>query len=227
MKIRTTVLAALSAFALVGAMAAPAGASTPPLDASNATVSCDSVVGSIKFVPPLTSGGTSAGLVYVKATVSGCSTSLATTVLSGSGKGTLATATNDCSGLVGLSTSTSGPLITKWKTASGSPKITPAASTLNITQTYGAQFTGTPGPGDPAGNADAWGASYGLFQIGTDAAHGGTSAPNVVGAFTGGNSGHTTTLDATTGQSATSLALSCLLTGIKSIAFGIGQVTLQ
>jgi hypothetical protein len=225
-KLRMSLLAAASAVALVGALAAPAGAATV-LDSSNATISCDSIVGSITFVPPLTSGGTDAGLVKVKSTLSGCTTSLATTVLSGSAAGSLNTATNDCSGLLGLSTATSGPLITKWKTASGSPKIAPAASTLNITQTYGATFTSTPGPGDPSGNADAWGSEYGLFQIGHDALHGNTTAPSVSGAFTGGNSGHTTHLDATTGQSTSSAALTCLLGGIKALNFGIGGVTIQ
>jgi hypothetical protein len=225
-RLRTSLLAAASALALVGAFVAPAGAATV-LDSSNATVHCDSVTGTLTFVPTLVAGGTSAGSVKLKVTTSGCTTSLATTILSGSAAGTLTTATNDCSGLVGLSAATSGPLIAKWKTASGSPKIAPAASTFNITQTYGSKFTGTPGVGDPSGNADAWGAEYPMFQIGHDAAHGNTSNPNVVGAFTGGNAGHTSTTDATTGQDATSAALTCLLGGIKALTFGIGQITLQ
>ena len=213
MKLRLSLLAAASSIALVGALAAPAGAATT-VDVSNDTITCNSVVGTIKFSPALQSGGTSAGTVAVKTSSGGCTTgSASTTILNGASAGTLTSATNDCAGLLGLSTATSGNLVVKYKTATGSPKITPAASTFHITQSNGTTYS-----------SDTWGASYGEFQIGGVF---GTSNPSVTGAFTGGNSGHTSTIDATTGQSDGELALACLLGGIKGLSFGIGGITLQ
>jgi hypothetical protein len=221
-KIRASLLAAASSLAIVAGLAAPAGAATT-VNVANSTVQCMSIVGTLGFVPPLVIGGTSADAITVKATISGCSTPAAVTIASGSISSTINSATNDCLGLSGLSTSTTGNLVAKWKTATGSSKITPTTSTLHVAQTNGAQFNS----GTPAGDQDTWGGVYGLFQIGSDAGHGGTLAPSVTGAFTGGNGGATSNVDATTGQDVGAIATMCFGAGVKTLNFGIGQTTLQ
>jgi len=234
-KIRTSLLAAASAIALVVGLAAPAGAATT-IDVTNDTITCNSIVGTLKFTPGLTlySGPTDttpAGAIAVKTVIGGCSTSAATIVLSGASSTAVGFPINSthssCNGLSGLSTGTSGDLITKWKTASGQPKITPPASTLHIAQTNGGNFNDG-GVTTPASDSDSWGAVYGIFQIGHDAAHGNTTAPTGTGAFQGNNNGHTSTIDATTGQSYDQIALQCLLgIPVKALNFGIGGATLQ
>jgi len=236
-KFRTSLLAAASAIALVVGFAVPAGASTPPIDVTHDTITCNSIVGSLKFTPGLTlySGPTDttpAGSIVVKSVLGGCSPGAAATIVLSGASGTatgfpITSSHSSCNGLSGLSTSTSGDLITKWKTASGQPKITPTASTLHITQTYGGQFNDG-GTTTPASDSDSWGGVYGIFMIGTNAAHGSTTAPTGTGAFQGNNNGHTTTIDATTGQSVDYIALQCLLgLPIKALNFGIGGATLQ
>jgi len=236
-KIWKSVLALASATAMVGAFAGTAGASHPNVtttNVANSTITCNSQVGSLSFLPALTLYGgtvdtTPAGTVTVKAAVTGCTTP-ATGVLieSGATAGVIHSAHSSCNGLSGLSTGTTGPLVTKWKAWPGhSNAITPTSSTLNITQTNGAQFNNV-SPPNPVGDRDTWGGVYGLFQVGTDVAHGGTTAPTVTGAFTGGDSGHTSTLDTATGQDVGGIALACLLTtGVKILNIGIGGTTSQ
>jgi hypothetical protein len=235
-KIRTSLLAAASAIALVVGLAAPAGAATT-IDVTTKTITCNSVVGTLKFTPGLTlytgpTDTTPAGSVAVKAALGGCSTNAAgVSVLSGAGAtgktAPITSAHSSCNGLSGLSTGTSGDLVTKWKTVSGSPKITPAASTLHIAQTFGGTFNDG-GTTTPASDSDSWGAEYGIFMVGSNAAHGNTAQPTVTGAFQGNNNGHTSTIDATTGQSFDFLAEQCLLgIPIKTLNFGIGGATLQ
>jgi len=83
-------------------------------------------------------------------------------------------------------------------------------------------------PPNPVGDRDTWGATYGLFQVGTDVAHGGTTAPSVTGAFQGTDGGATTTLDTATGQDVGGIALQCLLgPSVKLLNIGIGGTTSQ
>lgn len=240
MKLRSKLLAALGAVALAGlALPTPASAAPPPpINVSQHRVTCDSLVGTIKFGVPLVPGGTTANTITIKATLDGCddlddvATEAANTVSLKASKlsGILNSATNDCQGLTGLSTGTSGSTTISWKTNPKQlgtglqyPKIfdsvgglgppTKATSTLSVTQTFGTTYTAT------------WGASYGMFQIGADAAHGNTTPPAVAGAFRGpSNTGAGSTFDGTTGQSSTALALACFAKGIKLINFGIGTV---
>ena len=227
MKIRTRLLAIGGAVAMVGAMAsfaAPAGASharptaTPPTNVSGDSLTCDSMVGTIKFVPALVSGGDSNDTVSISEVASGCTdnTNGAVEILNGTFKGSLTTTgSNDCSGLLGLSNSTTGTINGKWKTITGGPKITPTSTDFTITQTNGVTY----GP-------VAWGATYGEFQIGT--VHG-TTQPHILGlnnAFAGGDNGHSSTIDTTTGQDTLGLGIACVTTGIKAINFGIGGSTL-
>jgi hypothetical protein len=230
--------------AALASVAVPATASAvppPPIDVSNHRVTCDSLVGTIKFATALVPGGTSANAITIKATLDGCddmddvaSDNTNTVSIKASKlQGILSSTTNDCQGLVGLSTGTTGDTTIKWKTNPKQlgtglqyPKITDsftqptlgvghAESIISVTQTFGTTYTGT------------WGASYGMFQIGTDAGHGSTSPPSVTGAFRGpGNTGAGTTFDGTTGESSAALALACFAKGIKLIHFGIGAVHL-
>jgi hypothetical protein len=234
------VLAALGVMALAGlAFPIPASAVPPPaIDVSQHRVTCDSLVGTIKFATPLVPGGTSANTITIKATLDGCddlddvATEAANTVSLKASKlkGDLNSTTNDCQGLVGLSTGTTGSTAISWKTNPKElgtglqyPKIYDSlsgvgppwkpTSNISVTQTFGATYSAT------------WGASYGMFQIGADAAHGNTTPPVVTGAFRGpSNNGAGTTFDGTTGQSSTALALACFAKGIKLINFGIGTV---
>jgi hypothetical protein len=233
--LKTKLFAALAVAAIGGAfMATPAHAAPlPPIDVSNHSVACDSLVGSIKFGTALVPGGTSPNTITIKATLDGCddlddvATDNTNTVSIAPSKvsGTLNSTTNDCQGLVGPSTGTTGPTITSWKTNAKElgtglpyPKIYDsvggiglagkAATTMTVTQTFGGTYTAT------------WGAGYGFFQIGP----GFTTAPVVTGAFTGGNAGAGTVFEGTTGQSTTASALACFGKGIKLLNFGIGHV---
>jgi hypothetical protein len=240
-RLKSKLIAALGAGVLAAAFfAVPASAAAPPpIDVSNHSVECDSLVGTIKFATALIPGGTSANSITIKATLDGCddqddaandntdTVSIAPSKLSG----ILSSNTNDCQGLIGLSTGTSGSTTISWKTNAKQlgtglpyPKIFDsghiagkAASVVTVNQTFGGTYV--------ADGTTSWGGSgYGMFQIGADAAHGNTAAPTVTGAFTGGNAGADTTFDGTTGQSSAALAVACFGKGIKLINFGIGRV---
>jgi len=142
-KIWKSVLALASATALVGVFAGTAGAAHPNVTTTNVTtntITCNSTVGSLAFNPGLTlySGTvdtTPAGTVTVKSVETGCTTNASGVLIqNGTTAGIIHSAHSSCNGLSGLSTGTSGPLVTKWKAWSGhSNAITPTASTLNIT----------------------------------------------------------------------------------------------
>jgi len=145
-----------------------------------------------------------------------------------------------CLGLSGLSHGTSGNNVTQIKNqakgldnATLLPKLLDAGSgslnanvTSGVTATFGGTFTG-----------DAWGASYGEFQLGLVQTNSGpvqatpavtrtNSAPaGAVGnAFQGTDSGHSDGFDGTTGESSGAILIQCLGKGVKTIDFGIGEV---
>jgi hypothetical protein len=236
-KLRTKVLALASTLALVAGLAAisatSAGAALPKVDVSNETVTCNDIIGKIKFSVPLFLGGTTPNQVSLTIKTGDCSTSLGTydassnpggvTIKSATTKGIIASSTNDCLGLSGLSSGFTvvDDINTSWSTVAGTPGLLQTKSTLTFTNSFGGVFGGA----TPTRAADdiSWGSEYGLFLIGTDAAHGSTAAPGVTGAFTGGTGGADTTFDGTTAQSSGDLATQCFgITGIKGIQFGIG-----
>jgi hypothetical protein len=231
--------------AVVAATASPAGAALPKVDVTNHSVTCNDIIGKIKFTVPLTLGGTTPNQVTVIAKSFDCvdntvgvydaAANPGGVSLKGySGKGFIDTDTNDCLGLQGLSDGSSGTINGKFLKNAGTPTLinqpnalglTAGNSTLVINQTYGGVFNDG-GVTMPAENSNSWGAQYGMFQIGADANHGGTAAPGVQGAYSGGSGGVNSTLDATTAQSSGSLSNMCFTKGIKTIQFGIGGFTL-
>jgi hypothetical protein len=217
----------------------------PKVDVTNHSVTCNDIIGKIKFSTPLTLGGTTPNQVTVIAKSSDCvdntvgvydpETNPEGVSLKGyTGKGFINTDNNDCLGLQGLSVGSSGTINGKFLKNRGTPALinqpdalgkTAGHSTLVINQTYGGTFNDG-GVTTPAANSNGWGSQYGMFQIGADANHGGTAAPGVQGAYSGGSGGVNSTLDATTAQSTGTLLKQCTTTGIKTIQFGIGGFTL-
>jgi hypothetical protein len=236
-KPRTKVLALASTLALVGGLVAisatSAGAAYPKVDVSNETVTCNDIIGKIKFSVPLFLGGTTPNQITITIKTGDCTTSLGTfdassnpggvTIKSATTKGILSSSTNDCLDLSGLGDPLGvvDDVNTSWATVAGTPGLLQNKSTVTFTNSFGGTFGGA----TPTRSADdiAWGSEYGLFLIGTDAAHGSTGTPGVTGAFTGGTGGADTTFDGTTAQSTGDLANQCFgITGIKGVQFGIG-----
>ncbi len=234
----TKFVAGAGALLLVTSMGlTAAGAAAPaPIDVSNDHVTCNDVIGSIGFSTPLTLAGPTTGSNSITISIKSddCTdTDNGSVSLKGSSaKGTLASnGGSSCVGLSGLSTSTSGSIPEKWTTNSGSPKITPTASTFNVNQTWGGTFNDG-GNTSPASDSDSWGGVYGFFSVGSalsgipkGSGQTYTTNPSVVGAFTGGDSGHASSFQGTLSESVGGLITACVK-GIKKLAFGIGGTTL-
>jgi hypothetical protein len=145
-----------------------------------------------------------------------------------------------CLGLSGLSTGTSGVNITQVKNQAKGldnltalPKLLDAGSgstnanvTSGVSATFGTTFTD-----------DAWGASYGEFQLGLVQTDSGpvqatpaqtrnntTPSGSAGNAFQGADSGHSDGFDGTTGESSGAILVQCLGKGVKKITFGIGHI---
>jgi hypothetical protein len=252
LSIKKRLLAGATSLALaVGVASAATSASAvapPPVDVSNNSVYCDSLVGGIKFSVALTLGGTSPNTISIKATVSGCvdqtaglfdsdtnpdGVSLAPSKMSA----VISSATNDCLGLQGLSEDNTGDAVIQWKgntkdlLGNSIPKIISddpsgkAISTVAVGQTYGGTYV--PEGFDSTDNEpvawDAGHSGYGMFQIGADDSHHNTEATSVAGAYSlnGGANGY---FDGTTGESQSSIGGACFGKGVKKIAFGNGQI---
>lgn len=250
MRIRSKVLATATTVALamgVAAYAVPSAgaAALPKHDAANDKVTCNDIIGKIKFSVPLHLGGTTANQVTISIKSDDCLDTTAglydsttnpggVSLKGASSKGILASSTNDCLGLQGLSTATSGDIALKWTTNSGTPGLLNAASTFHIGQDWGGTFNDG-GQTSPATARDSWGAQYGWFAIGgatsgrpMGATEQFTTNPSMTGAFTGGNGGATSWFEGTTNQTAAALGTACFSTGgIKGVTFGIGGLTFQ
>jgi len=293
--VKTKLVAGTSALVLVGSLAvaaAPgAGAAAVKINTQGDSVTCNDILGKIKFAVPLHLSGTAANQITVSIKSLDCTDNNlgvfdpdvnpgGLSLKSVSQKGILTSSNNDCLGLSGLSTSTSGQIIGSWATNAGTPGLDTISkkSTIGVTQTFGGTFNATAGvipaawsnattyttgqnvsfggysytatgndgpnlnkqpsthdgaaPNDqwtinaPVNDLNSWGASYGLFQIGTTA---GTSAPTLAGGFANGaNGGPDSALifNGTTGESKGTLANECFsATGIKGITFGDGGFT--
>jgi len=264
-RFRKKLYAAAATVALTASFAAAAAPSahgaTFKRDASNDKVTCNDIQGKIKFGVPLTVGGTTPNTVTLTIKSDDCTDTTAgvfdpvgnptgVSIKSAASKGVLNSSNNDCFGLQGLSTGTSGAITASWAMNSGTPPLlsaptaTPPVSnktTLNISQTWGGTYNDG-GSTSPASASDSWGGTYGFFAIGTAASglpigtvNSGTppdhqhytTAPSITGAFTGGNGGATTMFQGVTQQSKGSLGVACLTTGIKGIDFGLGGFTFQ
>jgi len=250
-KISKRALAAVSSLTLVGGVAfgvfgtSGANAALAKHDASNDTVTCNDVVGKIVFTTALHLGGTSPNSIKITVKSGDCTSPSAgiynkttnptgISIKSVTESGTLNSTTNDCLGLQGLSTGTTGSIPGTWAMNPGTPALVNSHSTLTVSQTWGGTFNDG-GQTSPASDSDSWGGQYGFFSIGKagsgnalGATQLNTTQPTVSGSFTGGDSGHLTRFAANTTQSSGELGTLCFsVAGIKTISFGIGGFTLQ
>jgi hypothetical protein len=206
----TAALVAGSMFIGVGAHAA-----APPIDATNYTVSCDTITGGVVgFKPALLLGGSTPSAASIKGTLSGCSATPAgggdpVTVVSGSVKGTLNTSTNDCLSLLGPSSAT-GTITITWKVGTGQ-KLTNNKTVITVSN--GNVSGGTSNPFSDS-------ATYGLFNI---------SGTSQTGAFGGASgTGAASFTNALTVQGVGALTPQCTSPskGLKGITLGSGEVNL-
>jgi hypothetical protein len=190
-------------------------AAPPPVNVANDHVVCNTVTGQIKFVPALTLAGSGPGDSNLITKVDGCSDTdqpSAINLEAGaiSVKGTLHSATSSCTALLGTTTvTTTVPIVFKWKVVPGTAKPLQPTSTVTLSSIQGGLFS----PGGTWG-----GAQYGDFQV--------TTGATVSGAFTGGDSGHSSSLEATTGQDAAAFGAQCAGKGLKAATLGIGHINL-
>ena len=111
--------------------AVPASAASPPVNGTD-TVSCTSAMGSLKFVPPLTTSGVGSETAAVKVRFAGCNASVSnvTTVgFSGKAQGTITWSSNSCNLLAGP-LPVSGALTINWTGKAGRAKLNPTVVTL-------------------------------------------------------------------------------------------------
>jgi hypothetical protein len=186
----------------MGIIASAAGASAtsrPSIDVSNASITCTSIAGLVKFSPPLKVGGTAfTEDSTVKLALSGCTVSgsaTPVTITGGAGQGSLHSATNNAASLLGPNP-VSGFLTIHWKTKD---KLVLKESVVFVsTVTGGAASDGYVSVAVNAGNA------------------------SVGGDFTGGDSGADSTMYAESTQTLASLETAATPPnlGIKSINLG-------
>jgi hypothetical protein len=243
-RIRKKLFAVASTVALTAGLsvvtALPAHAAGPPAhNAANDSVTCNDLLGKIKFSIPLRFAGTTANDVSLTIKSDDCvdttaglydpDTNTGGVTLAGAiAKGIIHSDNNDCQGLQGLST-TAGSVPFKWKTVAKGidpdgigplkapifPKLVDATSTLSISGTWGGSY-GDGGDTSPTAATDSWGAQYGFFAIGAAASglpvgsgQSYTPAPSVTGSFTGGDGGAKTTFQGVTTQTVGALANAC------------------
>ncbi len=198
-----------------------------PVDVSNGTITCNTFLkGSSKFKPALSNAACPAGVnetIQIKGSLSDCTVDATTAgagvvIAGGSVKGTITTSDCTCAGLgPGDHPIISGSLITSWKTASGSPKISPTSSTLNAGANIHAGVSIPPAPFS--------GAIYGVFSLS------GTGV-GVTGAFTGGDGGAGSVTAGASTESAATLIGECTgaapyKPGLKVLTFGEAQTRLN
>ena len=190
-------------------------ASVPKIDASQYTVLCDTVVGTVGFAPPLSATGAALpNIIKLKAVLNGCTATPTAggdpvTILSGNVTGKLTGTSQNCTGLLGASAVT-GSIVTTWKTSPSGVLLNPK-STLTPATIAGGTFT-PPAP---------FTGTYGSFHIGG-------AGVSVVGSFAGTDGGATSVADATTGEDITALLGACSsVKGLKTVHLGIGDISLK
>lgn len=196
---------------LVAASSGVAGAAKPVFNgnATNYTISCKNLTGTVTFSKPLNLTGYTDGTVItttVSGTLTGCKASKAAGkvvvsggTISGSLKGQPGTPGNPsgtCTGLLGNTTEGAGStLSTTW---SGSPAITSGPTVLHVAQVSGGTYVGKKS------------VSYGQFQISG-------ALPNTAsGSFQGSDAGASDLTTAATTLSTTALAGQCA-SGLSSL----------
>jgi hypothetical protein len=163
MGLKTRTLGVVAGVVLAATMTAvPVGATVLPNAVG--TVHC-TVKGSLKFVPPLVLGGTSAVTVTLATTEVGCTgTGDAVNITGGSSKTSHTEATNDCSAVLQAPFQASSGTL-KWKVATGTQKW--ASSTISFTSgSSGGDGVTTPFTLDESGSSTG-----GSFSGNTATAH--------------------------------------------------------
>jgi len=236
LRLNKKLLATAGTLALAGGLTAAAvgtaGAAAPKIDVTTRSVTCNDILGKIKFSIPLTLGGTTANQVTLGIKSGDCVdndlgaydptlNSTGVTLKNYAAKGILNSTTNDCQGLQGLSGGTSGDVVGKFATMPGTSKLLNAVNTLGVTQTYGGTFN----DGATTNDTLTWGSQYGFFHIGAGTGNVSSTTPPVVTGAYSNDGGATFEFSGTTAQSSGSLAVACFTTGIKGIQFGIGAFT--
>jgi len=190
-----------------------AQAAAAKVDATNYTVSCDTLIkGAVQFKPTLTlSGGGGATATTIKGTLEGCNatpndSNPAVTVISGSVKGLVTAPDNGCLSLLGPSSAT-GTITITWKTV---PALTNAKTVITINNGNISGGTITPF-GDSA--------TYGKFDISGTSQTGAFGGPSGTGAasFT-----HSLTV-----EGVNTLTASCSgAKGLKGVTLGSTELSL-
>jgi hypothetical protein len=191
----------ISIVAVSGGMA---GASNPHTAAAD-TVSCKTLAGSLTFSPKIDAAGYKSGQISTKvtATLTGCTVkgSTAITITKGTvtgtlkgGTGTSSKPTGTCTGLSGNGTET-GTLTTKWTASKGGPVPN---SLLGVKS-------------DVGGHVGSGSSEHGTFTIP------GSTKSTASGSFVGTDKGAKDKSVAETSLSYTSVAASCLKTGLTTL----------
>ena len=225
------VIGGLAVTALAGVISTSGvnAAAPPPINANNDHITCTALYGTTKFSVPLNLVGGQATDVAVKAFVDGCidldnpnvkiKTSNADRQYPFHGQlhhGAPGHQERD------------GQLLDHMddrelvrRSSSPRPRRRPSPiSTINFTQINGSSL----------GVGGNFTDQYASLKFGNDAAHGPTAAPSVSGAFTGGNGGATTTLDALGDLSVGAVGgpsyLGAPTPQLGALPLGIGQITI-
>jgi hypothetical protein len=199
---------------LLAAGSRAAAGAPPKVDVANDGVTCSTAYGTIRFSPPLVLGGNAASTtITVTGTVDGCVVSGPETAdIAGPSKfvAKLTAATNDCAA-VGPLLPVTGNLVVKWK-ASPSTPLLQASSTVAVTTLEVTSFH--PALADAAFGA----AALADFALGVG---------GVTGAFTGGDAGAASIIRLVTAQDRPTFVSRCNGAGVKSLAAGIGRLSLN
>jgi len=181
---------------VIAATAGTASAGGPTVNASNYTVTCTGITAKASFSPALTNAGSASSpeVTKIKGSASSCTvtptvggTPVTITGAKVSGTITNPTSTHTCGGLATASTET-GALTVKWKST---PKLSASSSVASPTSVMGA----------------VGGDGHATFGI---------SFSGVTGDFAGTDAGASSTNDAETTTTVTSILTTCAK-GLKSI----------
>ncbi|HMD47397.1 MAG TPA: hypothetical protein VKG43_14620 [Acidimicrobiales bacterium] len=201
---RILLVASACAIPLAGLAVTSSVASGSSIDVTHDTIACSTFTGSLKFSPPLVSGGSaSSDTITVKGALSNC-TDGSSLLTGATGKlgGTLTGTSNNCLSLLG-SQAVTGSLTIKWKTT---PKSTPTSSVDTPNSTTGV-------------TAGADGNSAFVIP--------GSTPSSSTGAFQGNDNGASGSAYADTGETPTQLGAACAGKGIKKLTLVEGAGNLS
>jgi hypothetical protein len=192
------------AVALAFGLAGVCGAAT---DVSTDTVTCDSVVGTVKIKPPLVIMTGMPLTITVKGVVAGCIDGVngSVKILPSKVSAKLSSVSTGCAGLLG-SSPISGPIKVSWKADKTTP-ITPKSSVIATSTLTGGIYGGAP-----------WFTPYGMLTL---------AASGVTGAFTGSDGGASTTALAALAESIGVLGTECGGAGIGQMHLALGTLKVQ